>query len=113
MHSTDTPIATHKVTCKNIAPPGWVYGGFDDGFYFFQAGNYKTGFKVMDCLEKDLTTENLALMAKHGFTLDRSATRKRVSQAAHTNGGLIKYDAGGAMMFGFNRPSYKHANAHL
>ena len=76
MRITDAPIKNHKDVCQSLAPTGWAYGGFVDGFYFFQAGDYKTGFKVMECLEEDLTTENLALMAKHGLTRDRAATRR-------------------------------------
>jgi hypothetical protein len=62
------PIANHKQICRDLAPAGWAYGGFDEGRYLFQTGSYATGFKLMECLEEDLTRENLAFMAKHGLT---------------------------------------------
>ena len=62
------PIKDHKIICPTLAPKGYVYGGFDDGYYLFQKGNYKAGFLLMECLEEDLTKENLALMAQMGLT---------------------------------------------
>ena len=62
------PLANHKTICRNLAPEGWIYTGFDDGFYTFQTGDYSTGFKEMRCLEEDLTADNLALMVKMGLT---------------------------------------------
>ena len=67
------PIKDHKRICGDIAPAGYHYGGFDAGFYLFQAGNYRDGFTLMECLEEDLTRENLALMARMGLTRDRKA----------------------------------------
>lgn len=62
------PIANHKSVCRNMAPKGWAYGGFDDGYYLFQSGNYQTGFKEMKCLEEDLTPENLRRMVELNVT---------------------------------------------
>lgn len=62
------PIENHKTVCCELAPEGWVYGGYDEPFYLFQKGNYSDGFFCMQCLEEDLTKENLALMAKLGVT---------------------------------------------
>lgn len=65
---TEIPIADHKAICRQMAPAGWSYGGFDDGYYLFQTGDYRVGFTEMKCLEEDLTPENLALMVKIGVT---------------------------------------------
>ena len=62
------PIDNHKQICKELAPVGWVYTGFDNGFYCFQTGNYSTGFKEMTCKLEDLTSDNLALMVKLNMT---------------------------------------------
>lgn len=70
------PIANHKILCAQMAPPGWDYGGFDDGYYLFQKGNYRTGFTLMECLEEDLTRENLALMARLEVTRDRAVSAR-------------------------------------
>lgn len=51
-----------------MAPPGYVYGGYDAPHYLFQTGNYRDGFKLIQALEEDLTAENLALMARLGVT---------------------------------------------
>lgn len=61
-------IDNHKQICRDLAPAGWSYIGFIDGFYCFQTGDYSKGFKVMKTLDEDLTKENLALMAKLGVT---------------------------------------------
>lgn len=61
-------LKDHKTFCPSIAPEGWSYGGFCDGMYMFQAGNHRDGFRLMECLEEDLTPENLRLMAKMGLT---------------------------------------------
>lgn len=66
------PIKDHKTICRDLAPDGYQYGGFDDGFYLFQTGNYREGFKLMECLEEDLTRENLALMVRMDLTRDRA-----------------------------------------
>lgn len=68
MKADKQPILMHKVLCPLIAPKGWQYGGFDEGRYLFQIGNYRDGFKLMEVFEEDLTAENLALMAKLGVT---------------------------------------------
>lgn len=73
------PRSDHKQFCQSIAPDGWQYGGYDEGFYLFQSGgyagttNYRTGekykgFYEMLCIEEDLTAKNLVLMVKHGVT---------------------------------------------
>ena len=58
----------HKQYCVNIAPLGWRYGGFDDGYYLFIKGNHAEGFREMKVLDEDLTSANLAFMAKHNLT---------------------------------------------
>jgi hypothetical protein len=63
-----TPIINHKEVCRELAPIGWSYTGFDDGFYCFQTGNYSTGFKEMKCKQEDLTNANLALMVRLNMT---------------------------------------------
>lgn len=68
MKQLPEPMKNHKSVCPTLAPEGWVYGGFDDGYYLFQTGNYQTVFREMRCLEEDLTKENLALMARLGVT---------------------------------------------
>ena len=70
------PRSDHKQFCAGIAPKGWAYTGFDDGFYCFQSGNYSDGFKEMLCIECDLTPENLALMAKMGVTRCKQAMKR-------------------------------------
>lgn len=62
------PIENHKTVCRELAPEGWAYVGYDEPFYLFQKGNYADGFFCMQCLAEDLTKENLALMAKLGVT---------------------------------------------
>ena len=62
------PLQNHKEICRNLAPIGWEYGGFDSPFYMFQKGNYKDGFTPMLLLEEDLTETNIALMVKHKLT---------------------------------------------
>ncbi len=69
----DRPIKNHKRVCQDMAPAGYQYGGFDDGLYLFQTGNYREGFKLMECLEEDLTRENLALMARMSLTRVRTS----------------------------------------
>jgi hypothetical protein len=68
MQKEHSPIADHKAICRKMAPAGWSYGGFDTGYYFFQTGSYRTGFKEMKCLEEDLTPENLNRMVELGVT---------------------------------------------
>lgn len=62
------PISNHKTLCRAIAPDGWQYSGFDDGYYIFKTGNYTDGFREMRALDKDLTVGNLALMAHFRIT---------------------------------------------
>jgi len=76
------PIPNHKTVCPRITPEGWTYGGFDEGYYLFQRGDYRTGFVLMECLEEDLTAENLALMARLSVT--------RVRSFANTEGKVSK-----------------------
>ena len=61
-------LVNHKEVCRKLAPEGWKYGGFDNGFYCFQTGNYKEGFSEMLLLEQDLEPKNIALMIKHNLT---------------------------------------------
>lgn len=61
-------LKDHKQICSRIAPNGWRYGGFDEGYYLFVTGDYSKGFKEMKCLEDDLTADNLKLMAEYGLT---------------------------------------------
>ena len=62
------PIENHKQVCAEMAPAGYFYVGFDEPYYLFQTGDYRTGFKLIQALEEDLTVENMALMARHGVT---------------------------------------------
>lgn len=62
------PFADHKTICRNLAPEGWKYTGFSDGFYTFQTGDYSSGFKEMRCIPEDLTIKNLKLMASLNVT---------------------------------------------
>lgn len=62
------PIENHKQVCRALAPEGWQYGGFDDGFYYFQTGNYQIGFTEMKLLECDLEPRNIAFMIEHKLT---------------------------------------------
>lgn len=57
-----------KQECIELAPQGYVYIDTDDRGYWFQSGDYQSGFKVMLCHDEDMTPENLALMAKMGLT---------------------------------------------
>jgi hypothetical protein len=66
------PIANHKTVCQQMAPEGWTYGGYDEGYYLFQKGDYRTGFVLMELLQEDLTPENIAFMARKGLTRDRT-----------------------------------------
>lgn len=66
------PIPDHKSVCQAMAPAGWSYGGFDDGFYMFQSGDYRNGFRLMECAPEDLTRENLARMVQLGVTRVRA-----------------------------------------
>jgi len=61
-------IDNHKQVCRELAPAGWSYTGFADGYYWFQTGDYSKGFREMKTIEEDLTKENLALMAKLGVS---------------------------------------------
>lgn len=54
-----------KQQARDLAPTGYEYGGFIDGFYMYQSGNYQDGFYAMFCLPEDMTPENLEFMAKH------------------------------------------------
>jgi len=71
----NSPMEDHKVKCAALAPRGWVYTGWDGGFYCFQTGDYRNGFFEMLCLEEDLTAENLARMVELGVT------RVRITQS--------------------------------
>lgn len=62
------PIPNHKQVCRKLAPEGWSYGGWDEGFYCFQSGNYQTGFTEMKLLECDLEAKNIAFMVEHKLT---------------------------------------------
>ena len=70
------PITNHKQICRQLAPQGWQYGGFDGDYYFFQTGNYTDGFKVMFASEEDLTADNLSLMAKLGVSRPGKIAKK-------------------------------------
>ena len=69
-------MSNHKTICRAIAPEGWAYSGFDEGFYLFQSGNCRDGFREMKCLEEDLTKANLELMAQLNITRDTVASPK-------------------------------------
>lgn len=62
---------TDKQELRELAPLGFVYGGFDNGFFFYVKELNKTtgkGFICIEALPQDMTKENLALMAKMGIT---------------------------------------------
>ena len=63
-----TPIKNHKDICRELAPTGWQYNGYYDGYYGFQTGDYKKGFQEMLLLEEDLEPKNIAFMVKHNLT---------------------------------------------
>lgn len=67
-NTKERPVPDHKEMCRELAPDGWHYIGFDEGHYLFQTGNYADGFKVMKCCLEDITAENLALMVRLGVT---------------------------------------------
>lgn len=58
--------------CKSICPIGWAYTGQGvhkkKPCFYFQMGNYATGFKEMICFEEDLAESNLLLMVKYNVT---------------------------------------------
>lgn len=65
----ERPIANHKEICRTLAKwIGWDYGGWCDGFYCFQTGNYRDGFIEMKLLECDLTVENMVFMVNNKLT---------------------------------------------
>jgi len=66
----DCPTLAPREKLIIMAPPGWVYTGYDGegGFYLFQTGNYADGFREMRALLEDLTPENLARMAELNVT---------------------------------------------
>lgn len=82
---SSTPIPDHKAVCQAMAPSGWSYGGFDEGFYLFQRevqegrGGSARKYALMECLAEDLSKENLALMASAGVTRDRALTIARLA----------------------------------
>ena len=55
-----------------VCPIGWAYTGQGTHkgkqCFYFQMGNYATGFKEMICYEEDLTEENLLCMVKYNVT---------------------------------------------
>lgn len=77
---------TDKPALRDLAPEGFIYGGFDDGFFFYQKeiANWKekvsdthsiihpVQYVVIEALPEDMTKENLALMAKLGVTRARN-----------------------------------------
>ena len=65
---TKSVIDNHKEVCSKLAPEGWSYTGYLNGFYLFQSGDYKEGFREMKLLEEDLTESNITLMALHGMS---------------------------------------------
>lgn len=65
---SDTPIHNHKEICRKLAPDGWDYGGYDEGYYYFQTGNYKDGFFEMKLIECDLEARNIQYMADNKLT---------------------------------------------
>lgn len=63
------PIDNHKAFCRDLCEgTGWTYGGWFDGNYMFQTGDYLNGFKEMLLWNEDLTKENFLLMVKLGST---------------------------------------------
>ena len=37
-------LVNHKEVCRKLAPEGWQYNGYYDGYYGFQTGDYKKGY---------------------------------------------------------------------
>ena len=56
-----------KAVCCSLAPTGWAYTGYDEGFYLFQQKTSR-GWLEMRCLECDLELKNLKLMGDMGLT---------------------------------------------
>ena len=80
MTKTYNPL-TDKQELRDLAPEGFVYGGFDDGYFFYvKELNKRTGqgFICMDVLPEDLTKKNLAMMAKYGIT--RAKTKHSIGR---------------------------------
>ena len=69
---------------RKIAPPGWVWvgGGDYDYTHIFQTGDYKTGFKVLECSEDCLTNGNLEFMAQHSLSCTKPLLKKLSKQIA-------------------------------
>lgn len=65
---TRGPILNHKPICRALAPEGWVYRGWLDGFYSFTTGSDTDGFFEMLLRTEDLTPENVKYMADNRLT---------------------------------------------
>ena len=60
-----------KPQLRELAPTGWFYSGYWDGFYHYGKGSYTANggeFYDMRVINEDLTIKNLALMAKLGVS---------------------------------------------
>ena len=59
-------------------PNGYEWGGAGDlpFTHFFQSGNYRTGFKVMECSEVCLSNGDAEFMATHEMT----CTKERLAE---------------------------------
>ena len=57
-----------KQQCRNLAPHGFVYGGYWDKLYHFIKGNSRMGFFDTACNQSDIDNGNLVYMAEHGLT---------------------------------------------
>ncbi len=73
---------TDKQALRDLAPEGFVYGGYDNGKFIYQKeikGHTEwasekhgilreTKYEVIEVLQEDLTKKNLSLMANYGLT---------------------------------------------
>lgn len=67
---------------------GLTWGGFDDGIHFFQSGDYKIGFKPMECTEECLENGNAEFMVKHDLTLTKEKV-KHIQRKYKKRNGLL------------------------
>jgi len=63
---------------RKSAPAGWQWVGTGDYpfTHIYSSGDYKTGFKELNCTEDCITNGNLEFMAKHGLTMTTALLKK-------------------------------------
>jgi len=57
-----------KQQLRDMSPPEYHYGGYWDGLYRFQKGDYRKGFTLVSANTEDLTNGNLEYFADNGYT---------------------------------------------